>query len=105
MNIANAIETANNTRWFASCGKLLENTVSTIGNWDEWIGPEEELVSEIHYKQQSFHDQIISNKIEEENWNKLLVALVEIIKHHVPFKENEDAWLCPKCCSVGRRLG
>lgn len=95
MNTARALETAREIQWFAYCGKPLEGAVSTIGSWDEWIGPEEELVSEIHFKQQSFHDQIVNKEEEEANWNNLLASLVEIIKHHAPFKEDEDAWYAP----------
>jgi hypothetical protein len=95
MSTANALETAKKIQWFVNCGNPLENAVSTIGSWDEWIGLEEELVSEIHYKQQSFHDQIVNNETEEANWNNLLTSLVEIIKRHAPFKESEDAWYAP----------
>jgi hypothetical protein len=95
MNTENALEIAEKTPWFANCGKSSESSASTIGSWDEWAGPEDELVSEIHYKQQSFHDQLVTNEEEEKRWKKLLYSLLEIIRCHAPYIEDEDACYAP----------
>jgi hypothetical protein len=80
---------------FANVGRIiLDVSVSRIASWDDWTGPEDPLVGEIHIRQQEIHDSIIAAE-EEEVWADSLNAAVTLLSKVVPYDSNQDTYFGP----------
>jgi len=95
MNTIEAIERAKEINWFGDVGKPTDPTIKTITSWCDWIGPEDSLVTVIHYKQQQYFESLVGDEKEHQNWNDLISSLVGHIKSTVPFEEDGDSWNGP----------
>jgi hypothetical protein len=94
MNIKRLLDRAQKSQLFRSIGDSPENGCSVISSWEEWPGPEDPLVSEIHYGQQAIKDKIFSVEQETE-WNEALALVVGVASKNLPYDPSEDSWYAP----------
>jgi len=81
---------------FGSIGEDLSEDVPRMLKWEDWLGPENELVSLIHLRQQEFHDSLVGNDKESKDyWDKLIVLGLNKAVENIPFIEEEDVWYAP----------
>jgi hypothetical protein len=86
--------------WFASIGKPLppNSRVTQIRDWDEWSGPEDEAVSEMHSRQQALYDEIMAVKGTEVArllWNQIQDIVRRVSAARVPYDDKRDPWYAP----------
>ncbi|MGI9302684.1 MAG: hypothetical protein ACR2RB_08260 [Gammaproteobacteria bacterium] len=86
---------ATDVPWFTAVGIPIDPPMRTIASWNDWQGPEDELVLAIHCNQQLMHDEIVADEKEEKEWQHLLSSLVALISSRVAYTDAEDSWYAP----------
>lgn len=88
--------------WFRNLGHPLpaDADVERIFAWDDWPGPEEPAILELHTQQQDFHDEIMAEAGENrpalsELWDRIHAAVFRRAPSAIPFDSNRDAWYGP----------
>lgn len=88
--------------WFCNLGHPIpaDAGVERIFAWDEWPGPEEPAIGELHFLQQEIYDQIMAEAGEQrpaftELWDRIHAAVFRRATSVVPFDPNRDAWYGP----------
>ena len=85
--------------WFERIGQIPEGEFhEQIPSWDDWEGPEEPSVAEIHESIQTLYDQITENgsNIElTELWERIHSIVIPLTSSKVPYDDEEDAWYGP----------
>jgi hypothetical protein len=81
---------------FANLGKIEPDisSMSQIESWDDWTGPEDPLVQEIHNRQQEIYNSIIAPE-EDEIWKKSIETAADFLSKSVPYDPDEDSWYGP----------
>lgn len=88
--------------WFANLGKPLAQSsgVRRIAGWDDWPGPEDEGVTEIHLRHQSLYDGLLESAKEkrglaEHLWRNIHEVVIRLASRKVPYDPNKDTWHAP----------
>jgi hypothetical protein len=87
-------------RWFVNIGVPVSpaSRVKQIRAWDEWAGPDDEAVGELHSRQQSLYDEIM--KLDQSGagralWDRIHAIVQRVAAASVPYDAKEDAWYGP----------
>ena len=95
MNGIKVVAKAKHIDWFRYVGIAADLPVQTISSWEEWPGPENDLVAVIHYNQQDYAEAIVETEEEQQYWDELVSELVSHIKTKAPYEEDLDSWHAP----------
>jgi hypothetical protein len=88
--------------WFSNLGKPTSQPLlhKAIHCWEEWLGPEDNAVCEMHLRQQALYDSILEganyrrNSLEE-LWRTIHDIVFGVAATAVPFDPGKDAWHAP----------
>jgi len=88
--------------WFAALGKPIQSNVDAeqISNWDDWPGPADRSVCELHSRQQVLFDEIMSasgpyGDSRSELWAAIQGQVVRLASNRVPYDAKKDTWYAP----------
>jgi len=88
--------------WFASLGERVAHSanVRTIASWDDWPGPEDEGVMEIHSRQQSLYGSLLDSAKDkrgsaERLWEDIHKVVFRLGSKAIPYEKDKDAWHAP----------
>ena len=60
--------------------------------WEEWLGPEDELVSLLNDDLTKFCDVVVNDK---QSWDKVIEDTVNYLKKFTPYDDGEDCYFSP----------
>lgn len=90
------LDKAEQIQFFSNVGGKLDKSAPRINSWDDWPGPDGNLVAPIHYRQQSLHDEIVDKDQEvQDYWNTLIKFVLDRSKPNIPWVDGEDSWYAP----------
>jgi hypothetical protein len=88
--------------WFSKLGRPAPagDEVRRITRWEDWPGPEDPSVLELHLEQQALYDLIMSDAgVDLERlralWERIHAVVFRVAAHEVPYDARQDAWHAP----------
>ncbi len=101
-DVTNFVAQLEGIPWFAHVGTPLQSrtAIQRMSRWDQWPGPEDPCTSELPYRQQALHDELMGasaplNHALSELWDTIQATVLTSAAKNVPYKTNEDAWYGP----------
>jgi hypothetical protein len=87
--------------WFSNIGQPISDpSLPRLNHWDDWPGPEDPAIYDLHESQQRLYDSILTSAGENaaaltELWNRIHEIVFRYASHAVPYDPNEDTWHGP----------
>jgi hypothetical protein len=88
-----------NIHWFSHIGDETEYPYS-IGDWEDWLGPEDPMVMPLGSWQQELYDGLLASAGDKatelkELWDEVLDKVLQTASKSVPYDASQDAWHAP----------
>jgi hypothetical protein len=88
--------------WFSNIGKSLpaDTAAKQLRRWEDWPGPEEPTISELHERQQVLYEDMMAEsegrrKELLELWDRVHKTALTFASLAVPYDPDQDAWHGP----------
>ncbi len=94
MNLDRLLRRVNELSLFGRIGSRPDDAEQSIASWDEWPGPEDLSVSEIHNHQQELLDANLPRELST-TWSSALSSIVELSSKIIPYDKSGDIWNGP----------
>jgi hypothetical protein len=96
------LERLESVPWFSNLGQPTQGgeDVQRISCWEDWPGPEDPSVLEIHLEHQALYDLIMGEgEADTERlralWDGIHILVFRVAAPRVPYDDRQDAWHAP----------